>query len=157
MKVIDDRDLQLHFYVYQENVGRLKKGQLIDIYTADDPDNVYMATISSIGKAIDTETKSINCIAIPEDKLRKAFIDGMYFQVEVKTDTVTAPALPVTAVIKTGDRQYVLVKEKDEENRMYFRKTAVNTGVTSDGFIEIKGDKPLNDVLIKGAYYFHAK
>ncbi len=157
MKVIDNKDLQLHFFVYQESVGKLKKGQLINIYTADDPDNIYTATISSIGKAIDPETKSIDCIAIPEKRLRPVFIDGMYFQVEVKTDTVTAPGLPAGAVVKTGGKQYVLVKEKEDENGMYFRKTAVNTGILSDGFIEIRDNEPLNDVLVKGVYYFHTQ
>ncbi len=157
MKVIDNKDLQLHFFVYQEAIERLKKGQQIDIYTADNPENIYKATISAIGKSIDPETKSIDCIAIPENKLRKQFIDGMYFQVEVKTDTITAPGIPVAAIIKSSDRQYVLVKEKEDDAGIYFRKATVSTGIISNDYIEITGDPPEGDILVKGVYFFQSQ
>ena len=154
MKIIDNRDLQLFFYVYQENVNKLQKGQVLDIYTPDKPENIYKATIISVGKAIDPVTKSIECLAKPEEQVRKIFVDGMYFQVEVKLDTIRALAIPDAAIIKTGNNRYVLVKEKEDEQGMYFKKEEIETGIISGGFTEIKGNEPLKDVLVKGAYYF---
>ena len=154
MKVIDNTDLQLYFYVYQENVNKLKKGQLLKIYSPDNPGEIYHARVISIGKAIDPESKSIPCIAKPEDKLRPLFVDGMYFQVDIIIDTVNALAVPEEAILKAGERSYVLVKEKEDDSGLYFRKEEVKTGMVSDGFVRISGDKPLKDVLVKGAYYF---
>ena len=157
MKIIDNRDLQLLFYVYQENVNKLEKGQLLDIYTPDKPEDIYKATIISVGKAIDPVTKSIECLAKPEEQVRKIFVDGMYFQVEVKLDTIHALAVPDAAIIKTGDKRFVLVKEKEDDEGMYFKKEEVKTGIISGGYTEVKGKEPLKDVLIKGAYYFQSQ
>ena len=157
MKIIDNRDLQLLFYVYQENVNKLQKGQVLDIYTPDDPETIYNATIISVGKAIDPVTKSIDCLAKPEERVRKIFVDGMYFQVEVKLDTIRALAVPDAAIIKTGNNRYVLIKEKEDEQGLYFKKEEVKTGIVSGGFTEIKGNMPLKDVLVKGAYYFQSQ
>ncbi len=156
MKVIGNRDLQLHFFVYQEMVGKLKPGQMIDIYSADNPAERYTATINTVGKAIDPDTKSIDCIARPGDKLRDIFIDGMYFQVEVKIDTVTAPGLPTTAIIKSDNKTYILVKEKETSQDLYFKKEAIKTGMVTNGFTQVLSDKPFKDVLIKGTYFFRS-
>ena len=154
MKVIDNRDLQVHFYVYQENVSKLKAGQLLNLYSPDNVDKIYTARIFSIGKYIDPETKSIDCLAEPDEEMKKIFVDGMYFQVEVSTDTIRALAVPDEAVIKSGDRYYLLVKEKADENNLYLRKEEISIGMTGDGFTQIVDGKPFNDVLVKGAYYF---
>ena len=157
MKIIDNRDLQLMFYVYQENVNKLKKKQVLDIYTPDDPETIYKSKIISVGKAIDPATKSIDCLAKPEERIREIFVDGMYFQVEVKLDTIRALAVPDAAIIKTENNRYVLVKEKEDEQGLYFKKEEVKTGIVSGGFTEIKEAKPLKNILVKGAYYFQSQ
>ena len=154
MKVIDNRDLQLYFFVYQENVNKLKKGQLLKIYSPDNTKDIYQAKVISIGKAVDPESKSIQCIAKPEDDLRKIFVDDMYFQVDVITDTLKARGIPSGAILKSGENFYVLVKEKEDDHNLYFRKEEVKTGIISDGFTQILGDKPIKGILIKGTYYF---
>ena len=154
MKIIDNRNLQLHFFVYQETVSKLQTGQMLDIFSPDNSENIYTGKITSIGKSIDPETKSIKCIAELKDNLRQVFITGMYFQVEVIIDTLNAKAIPSEAIFKTGNKYYVLVKEKQDNNSLFFRKEEVKTGVVSSGFTQIIGDESLNDVLIKGTYYY---
>lgn len=157
MKVIDNRDLQLHFFVYQETVSKIKIGQTLRIYSPDNSENTYNGKIISIGKSIDPETKSIKCIAELGDNLKHVFITGMYFQVEVQVDTLNAKAIPSEAIFKTENKYYVLVKEKQDDNSMFFRKEEVNAGVSFGGFTQIEGDKNLNDVLIKGTYYYQTE
>lgn len=157
MKIIDNSDLQLIFYVYQENVNKLKNGQILDIYTPGNPKEVYKATIISLGKAIDPDTKSIECLARPEDRVKEIFVDGMYFQVEVELDTVNSLALPSQAILKTDNRYYVLVKEKEDDNSMYFRKEKVNPGIVAGDYTQVLGNKPLKEVLVKGTYYFQTQ
>jgi cobalt-zinc-cadmium efflux system membrane fusion protein len=154
MKIIDNRHLQLHFFVYQETVGNLKKGQTLTIYSPDNSGKTYSAVITSIGKSIDPETKSIRCIAEPEAALKKIFVDGMYFQVEVVTGSLKANALPKEAIIKSGNSYYILVKEKEDETKLYFKKEYVKTGVADTNYIQILGDKQFQSVLVKGAYYY---
>jgi len=154
MRIVDNRNLQLHFFVYQETVSNLQKGQAITIYSPNNSDKTYSAVISSIGKSIDPETKSIRCIAEPENDLKKIFVDGMYFQVKVVTDTLVANAIPTEAIIKSGDAHYVLVKEKEEGDILFFKKVYLKTGISDDEFTQILGDEKLENVLVKGTYYF---
>ena len=114
----------------------------------------YKAKIISIGKSIDPDTKSIECIAELEDNLTQRLINGMYFQVEVIIDTLNAKAILSEAIIKAGDKYYVFIKEKQDDNGWFFRKEEVKTGIVSNGFTQIIGDEDLKDVLIKGAYYY---
>ncbi len=154
MKVVDNRNLQLHFFVYQETVGNLQIGQKLKIYSPDNSGKTFSASISTIGKSIDKESKSIRCIATPENDLKKIFVDGMYFQVEVVTDTLNAKALPSTAIIKSGDANYILVKDKEDNNTLYFKKEFVKTGISDEEYTQIISDKNFSNVLIKGTYYY---
>ncbi len=157
MKIIDNNDLQVHFYVYQEMVGKLQEGQLLTLYSPDNVDKRYTARIFSIGKYIDPETKSIDCLAEPDDELKKGFVDGMYFQVEVKTDTITAPAVPGEAILKSGNKYFLLVRESEDEHNLYMRMEQIETGIVGDGFTQILTGKPLDNILLRGAYYFRAQ
>ena len=157
MKVIDNRNLQLHFFVYQEAVSKIQSGQMLNIYSPDNSENIYTGKIISIGKSIDPETKSIKCIAELVGNPEQDFIPGMYFQVEVKIDTHNALAIPSEAIFKSGNKYYVLLKEKQDDDGSFFRKEEVSTGLVSNGFTQIIGDENLNDVLVKGAYYYQAE
>ncbi len=154
MKVIDNNNLQLNFYVYQETVENLRKGQKVKIYTAHNSHKKYSAKIFSIGKAIDPATKSILCLAIPEKRIKNLFVDGMYFQVDVVTDTLSAQALPTNAIIKSGDEYYVLVKVKEDGDNLFFKKMYVKPGISDEAFTQISENRILKNVLVKGAYYF---
>ena len=141
MKIVDNRDLQLHFFSYQESANKLQLGQNLKVYSPDNPEMNYQATITSIGKSIDTESKSIRCIAKFDDKQELALIDGMYFQVEVILDTLNARAIPTEAIIKTGNNYFVLLKEKQDDNSLFFRSK------------EIKPGKIYSKVLVSFVYF----
>ncbi|MCF6356239.1 MAG: efflux RND transporter periplasmic adaptor subunit [Draconibacterium sp.] len=153
-RVIDNRNLQLHFFVYQENIDAVRTGQVLNIYSPDNREITFGAKIISIGKSIDPETKSIKCIAELENNSNHRFISGMYFQVDVKTDAQDATAIPSEAVMKIENKFYILVKEKQDADNIYFSKKEVVPGLVSDGFTQITGSGNLNDVLIKGTYYY---
>ena len=146
--------MQIHFFVYQENVKKLKEGQLLSFYNANNIKQKYKAKIISIGKSINPETKTIKCIAELDNSNGQVFINGMYFRVDVIIDNHNAMALPSQAVIKTGNNHYVLVKDNEDDNNLYFKKEVVITGIEADGFTQIIGDKTLVDVLVVGTYYF---
>jgi len=89
----------------------------------------------------------------PDENLKKIFVDGMYFQVDVITDTLKALAIPSEAIIKTDGKFYVLVKDHEDDDNIYFKKEEIRTDITTAGYTRILGN-PLKDVIIKGTYYF---
>lgn len=154
MRIVDNKDLQLHFFVYQESIYKLKLGQSLSFYNPDNAGDIYKAEIISIGKSINPETKSVECIAKLEDKNTQKLVNGMYFQVDIIIDTYSTKAISSTAIFQSGKKHYVLVKEKQDGNNLFFRQEEIEIGISANGFTEIKGEKSLDDILIKGAYYF---
>jgi cobalt-zinc-cadmium efflux system membrane fusion protein len=155
MEVINEKELQIHFFVFQEAVSKIKDGQQLLIYSASNPNTQYKATVISIGKSINPETKSIICIADLNTHDKDVFINGMYFQVDIIVESINAMALPSEAIIKTESNHYILVKDKEDANNQYFNKKEIKTGITDNGFTQIIGGKYLDgNVLIKGTYYY---
>jgi cobalt-zinc-cadmium efflux system membrane fusion protein len=154
MKIIDNSTLQLHFFIYPELLKYLKLGQSLQFYQTDNNSIRHTAKIISIGKSVDSETKSIKCIAEIESTDHTDIISGMYVQVELTTESKELLALPSEAILKSEQQYFVLVKETQDENNMFFRKEEVQIGMISGDFTQILGDKTWNNVLIKGAYYY---
>lgn len=155
-KIVDNRDLQLHFSIYQDAVAKVKKGQLLSVFCPDNPEIRSQAKVVSIGKSIDNETGSINCLAKFNNQKKKNLIDGMYLQVEVILDSAMSQAILTEALIKTGSKYYLMVKDKQEDDQLFFRMEEILIGNSSKGYTQVLSDKELKDILIKGAYYFQS-
>ena len=80
----------------------------------------------------------------------------MYLQVEVILDTAMSKAVLTEALIKTGSKYYLMVKDKQEDDQLFFRMEEILIGNSSKGYTQVLSDKELKDILIKGAYYFQS-
>jgi hypothetical protein len=60
--------------------------------------------------------------------------------------------LPTEAVVKTSIGNFVLVLEKLDAKNYYFRKEKIETGLSSETFIEVKTGLVNKNVLTKGAF-----
>jgi hypothetical protein len=67
----------------------------------------------------------------------------MYVDVNIVTTKNTALSLPTEAIIKSGNYNYVLQKDKEKNDNYYFTKKPIKTGMSVNGFTEIVGDKNL--------------
>lgn len=151
MEIVDPGQLQLNVHVYENSLDVLDPGQEIRFYKPEHPGTVFGATLQSVGRSVDSEARTIQCIATLDKTAGQQFIHGLFVEAEIITSEWEAEAIPQTAVIVEHEKQYVLAKSGNREDRMVFEKRPVGIGVIQQGFAELT-QGPLKDVLIEGSY-----
>ena len=152
LEIIDVNQLQLQLSVFENDVKNMKIGQLLEFSSVGESGFIHQATLTSIGKTIDMETKTIQCIAKIENANKLSLVNHAYIEAKIIVDQNEADALPSEAIIKSGKNYYVLILEKSDEQYYYLKKVGVHIGRISDGFTEIIDNKTLSNVITKGVY-----
>lgn len=151
IEIIDPAMFQVQLSVFANDITNLKKGQTVRFKSVNS-NNVHIATISSIGVAVDNDSKSIECHASITDKQRIMTIANEFVESEIITSTDTANALPSEAIIKTETGYFILVLKNQEDDKYLFNKVEVSIGRQHNGFTEILGKKIDDLVATKGIY-----
>ncbi|MRT92793.1 efflux RND transporter periplasmic adaptor subunit [Ancylomarina sp. 16SWW S1-10-2] len=149
---INTNQLQLEIAVFEKDVNKLQLGQTVHFNNIGDTETVYEAKLTSIGKGIDMETKSIHCLASIDRKAKSKLIHGSFIQAKIKTNEKNAMALPSDAIIKSGSEYFVLRVNKKDKTSYFFSKEKVTIGSKSKGYTEILENNNLDKVLVKGVY-----
>lgn len=152
MEIVDVSQLHLQLSVYESALSRLKPGQDIYFRTTGEKDTVHRAVLTSVGKAIEPESRSIQCIAKIEKEVDPHFVNNAYVDASVVVNQVRAKALPNEAFMKSGPDYYVFAVSKVENQNYYLKKIKVRTGKTSGGLTEIIDDAPPGRIITRGAF-----
>lgn len=151
VEVADPTSFQLELSVYPRDISKLAKGQSIRFKTVND-DNVHQAVLTSIGVSVDENSKSILCYASIADKKMFNPVANQFVESEIVVGSDTVMALPSDAIVKTEESSYLLILENKTDDNYSLKKVEVKTGRQINGFTEIIGELPINDVLIEGGY-----
>ena len=152
MEIVDINQLQLQLSVFENDMKHIEVGQNIAFKSIGESDSIYYATLASIGKTINMETKSIKCIAKINKAAEFKFINNSYIEAKISVSQAEAKALPSESILRSGQDYYVLVIAKSDKQNYYLRKVEVNIGRVSMGFTEIIDSGDLTKVIIKGVY-----
>lgn len=152
MVVVDANLLQVKISVFEEDVNDLKAGQTVKFSTVNREGTVYTAVLKNIGKSINTETKTINCLAKIDKGQQAVFVNNSFVKVQIITDTQEAVSIPNEAIISSEDANYVLNLVKTENGNYFFEKVKVKTGRKTKQFTEILVGEGLTEILSKGVY-----
>jgi cobalt-zinc-cadmium efflux system membrane fusion protein len=151
MEIIHSSKLQLELQVFAKDLSSLAQNQKVLFYDPDMKDQKYEAHLQFIGKTIDKQSKTIQCIAYMNDEDKMHFVDGMYVECEIITSERQSMAIPTQALIKDGYNHYVLVKSGEEDDKILFSKVEIEIGREELEYTEIITEG-LNDILLKGVY-----
>lgn len=152
MVLVNTNSLQIKISVFEEDIEHLKTGQTVNFRTVNKNSLVYTAVLKSIGKSINTKTKTINCLAQINKDQKNVFVNNSFVKLQIITDTKQAAALPNEAIIVTEDTSYVLSLIKKENGNYVFEKIKIQTGRKNKEYTEIMDNIRINKVLNKGAY-----
>lgn len=150
MEVVDSRKLQLSIRVFEQNLEGVEPGQQVHFNKPDQPDTIYKAVLSHVGRSIDPETKSVHCIGRLDPEIGKKLINNLFVETKIITCEREALAIPESAVIKEDDHDFLWILVDDSGGELVFRKIPVRTGVTRGGYTEVLEDN-LSSVLLQGA------
>ena len=151
-EIIDSRAYQLKLSVFEKDINKVKTGQIVNYFINNNKSAPYFAKISSVGKTIMNDTKSIDCYAEIKNLDKTKLVSNQYTEGEIVIASDSVLSVPQSAIIQSENEAYVLMLEKSNDESYYFSKIKVNTGRKNNSFVELLDSPPSNKLLIKGTY-----
>ena len=151
-EIIDVNQLHLQLSVFEKDINKLHPDQKIKFQLSDNSNRTYDATLKSIGRTIDTNTKSIQCYADIKDLQSANFIKDAYIEAEICTKTDTVNAITEEATVKMEGEYFILVLEKDDGENYFLRRIKVDIGRFNKGYVEVLEQSEYPKILTKGAF-----
>ena len=154
--IVDTDHLHLEINVFEKDLAKIKIGQTIWFTTQNDATQKYEATVHLINKTVDEDHRTIGIHGhFVDESQAELFYPGMYVEATIYTTSQSKPSLPQDAVVELDGATEVLVLESLQNDQYVFRRTKVETGVTSDGIIEILNADDFSanaEFLVRGAF-----
>jgi cobalt-zinc-cadmium efflux system membrane fusion protein len=149
-EIVNPGDIHLALMVFEKDVNKLSVGQKLLAYTNNDPGKKYLCEIILIGKDFSNDKSvEVHCHFRQYDK---TLIPGMFMNADVRVEDRQATALPESAIVSYGGRQYVFAVKGDRQ----FEMTEVKTGTTENGHtvIDTRTMQGMDSTVFvtKGAY-----
>ncbi len=157
MKVVNTEHKHVEMKVYEKDLQKIKTGQVFVFYQPDFPQKIYEGKIHLIGKSIDPKQRTVNVHGhLKNEKSATNLLPGVFVTAQIATNKHKALVVPETAIVDDGEKQYVLLLQKDEGKKFNFIPIEVKTGKSWKGKIEILNLHALPKqakILVKGGYY----
>ncbi|MBI3720430.1 MAG: efflux RND transporter periplasmic adaptor subunit [Sphingobacteriales bacterium] len=147
-ELVNPNDIHAAITVFEKDINQLKIGQKVIISLVDKPETKYNASIILISKSLDENRSAIiHCHFEKEDH---SLLPGMFLNAAIEITNNNATAVMDEAVVRYANKFYVF----EEKAKNQFEMKEVETGVSHEGFTEIKnGSLLLNKrIAIKNAY-----
>ncbi len=154
--------------VFEKDIFKVRPGQKVLFTVANHPDRVFEAKIHTIGKAFESDLKSIHVHAELENPDR-ILLPGMYVEGRILMEGEPQAVLPEEAVVREAELAFIFVAEEEEGEReaqgdaahdhsgeaLRFRRVPVVAGEAVLGYVPIQPLEPLPQdarIVLKGAY-----
>ena len=156
-KIVNTEHIHADLMVFEKDVYKVKKDQRLSFTVASVPDEVLTAKIYSVGKQFEQNPKAVHVHAEIENK-KNFMIPGMYINGKIRTGSSPVNALPESAIVEEDGKSYIFTAATHEENgetEWAFKPVEIRTGITEDGWVEIKLLEPFpkTKVAMNNAYY----
>lgn len=149
-QVVNTGNLQAKLSVFESDIIKLMKGQTVQFTLAQNPTDTLVGRMVNIGKAINPDNKTIECLASITNTPNMRLINDSYVQAAITVDDFEAKSLPLTSLHKEDSNYFVYVVEKKNGSDYYLKKIPVTIGKMNTYFVEIKSQLPDRDVVVKG-------
>ncbi|MEB2776775.1 efflux RND transporter periplasmic adaptor subunit [Algoriphagus sp. D3-2-R+10] len=137
MTIISKEHLHIELVIFEKDAANIHKGQKVKVSIPDLPGKVLEAEVFVIGQSINNE-RQINVHAhLPDEKEEDLLVPGMFLEAKLIQDPKEAWVVPVTSVVVSEGESYVLVQREKDETGFKLEKLAVETGLESEGMIEL--------------------
>ena len=179
-EIVNNSQLHLDLFVYEKDLPKLHKNQVIHFTLTNNPGKEYDAKIYSIGTAFASESKTIPIHAMVFGD-KEGLIEGMNITALISIGTSVVPAVPTDAIVSYQGQDYIFMKtdakteehhaesegkegaketEHKEEAAVTFERVQVVKGSSDVGYTEItpvKNLPPKTPIIAKGAFFVMAK
>lgn len=145
-ELISPGALHANLTVFEKDAANLKVGQEIVCTSTANPDKKYIAKIHLITPNIEgDQTTSIHCdLENADSKL----LPGTFLNAAISVSKSVVEAVSEDAIVKWENKHYIF---EDLGNYRY-KMIPVETGVSLEGFTEIKSKNKPGNIVTKNAY-----
>ncbi len=126
MEIINNDHIHLELSVFEKDIMKIKKGQLVEFRIPEASSDIYKAEVHLVGTSID-DNRTIKVHAHLEDEKVTNFLTGMFVEANIITDSSTQMSLPTDAIGVIDDQSYVLLLDETKEGSYYFKQVQVKT------------------------------
>jgi cobalt-zinc-cadmium efflux system membrane fusion protein len=145
-EIINPSDLHVRLIVYENDVTNLKIGNEVVFTTNNDLSKKHVAHVAVITPNINEErTTDVHCHLVNENV---RLYPGTYVNAEISLNNAKVDAIPEESIVKWENKPFVFVKQSDQT----YKLVAVELGVTTNGFIEVKTNLKGQEIVLKNAY-----
>ena len=133
--------------IYESDVPWIKVGQPVEVHVMAYPEEVFKAIITYIGAAVDPATHRVDVRAVVDNRAQKLKPE-MFATFRIITNAdMQYPALPLSAVIRDGDKASVWVAQSEHQ----FVRREVKLGIEQNGYVQmLSGVQPGEQVAVEG-------
>jgi len=177
IEVVNNDELHADVMVFEKDVSKVKVGQLLNFTTSSLPGQEFTGKIHAISPVFEENPKAIHVHAEIKNK-NKILIPGMYIHGQIIADDVLTNVLPEKSIVVEDEKAYIFIKTKNKEHthdadgnhededdshdepKMTFKMVEVITGISNNGFTEVKllSELPENTLIVgDGAYFLLAE
>ncbi len=157
-EIVDPKHLHVELTVFERDVARVQKGQLIRFTLASDSTGTRRertARVYLVGKAISAD-RTVRVHGHLDQENDPALLPGLYVRATIETGRTDATTLPDAALVRFGDKDYAFVVEGPGR----YRKVTVTRGRSEDGYVEVTLPETVpatSPFVTDGAYSLLAK
>lgn len=154
MEIIDTDHIHVELSVFEKDIVKVEKGQLIRFRIPEVSQEVYDGEVHLVGTSIGPN-RMVKVHGHLKDEEGHGFLTGMFVEAQIITGTSKVMALPSEAVSTVEEIPYVLHLTGDDRDGYDFERIPMQTGSTQDDHTEILNAsdfKPTDRFLGKGAF-----
>lgn len=151
-ELLDLNKMEVRMSVFEKDLGNLVENQKVEFNLLGKTPKIYIATLKSIGKDVEHDSKTVYCYADIDDSRHAGFVNNAYVEASVITNSDSVTAVPEEAVLKSDDNSYLLEFVKSENGNYYLQKTKVNPGRIYKGYVELLNQADIGKILTRGVY-----
>ncbi|OGR68680.1 MAG: hypothetical protein A2081_03830 [Elusimicrobia bacterium GWC2_61_19] len=122
----------IYAQIYEYESASVKAGQKASITSSAYPGREFSGTVRSVDPIFSEETRTLRA-RIETDNPGRELRSEMYVEAAIKTNLGTVLAVPVSAVLNTGEKEIAFVLKGEDS----FEPREVRTGGRNDDYAEI--------------------
>lgn len=151
VEVVNINGLQLQLSVFETDIHKIKSGQTVRFGASGSTSKNMSATLITVGKTINPDTKVIDCIARIDKASDVQLVNQSFVEAVVIASERSAKALPVSALKKVDNQYFIYMLEKKDGENYLLKKIPVEIGTSDGNFTEILSEIPEGkQIVVRG-------
>lgn len=145
-ELINPEDVCVSLTVFEDDVPGIAIGQSVKMKVNSKPEKEYSAVVELISPNIESDRSTQVHAKISKKSLD--LMPGTFVNAEIELNDTPVTCVPSNALVKWENKEYLFATE---QNGVY-RMIPVKTGISNEGFTQIKSPIPASGIVIKNGY-----